>query len=300
MSNQETPATSPELLQLKRLKWKKSELRYLRDRYAKTPIAVIAASLNKSYSEVSKVMKLLNLKKCAKWSQQEEDYLKDHFDTMELVDIANQLGRSPGAVKFKMHTMGLRVTQSFMHILTVEIAARKLGCAKDILYQGIKNGRLKTGGRKKGKTGGYVLYEEELREYIVYNFPNQRFNCLISGKRVVGDIYHPDHVPYDSKVIKPARPTRFDLLYQAKNPEMPFEMVGIMEEIRAIENFTQAALTEKLGYHKQWYRWLIHNMSANRKHLSLDVLAAVMDALGWTVKVTIERKSGYRDAHTGD
>lgn len=300
MSSQETSQTSPELLALQKLNWKKSELRYLRDRYLKTPISVIAASLNKRPSEVTKVMRLLNLQKHAKWSKQEEDYLKDHFDTMEIVDLANQLGRSVGSVKFKMHTMGLRVSQSFMHVLTVELASQKLKCNKEILYRGIRSGKLKYAGRKKGKTGGYVLYEEELREYIVNNYPHYKFRCLISGKPCTGDIYHQDHVPYDSKVVKPSKPTRFDLLYDCKNPEMPEELVGIMEQIRANENLRQPRLSEALGYNEQWYKLLVHQMTAKKKHIQLDTFSQVLQAMGWRVRLVIERGAGYSSANPSD
>lgn len=271
----------------KRLNWNRKEDVFLIENYQKYIASELHEKFNQEFphrqrssSSISQRLLRLNLKKRRRWTDKEIEYLIDRIGQVSIKEISKYLHRTVGAVRKKLSELGISLKDELSDSLT-EIA-NKINCSANVLYSGVKDGRLACHGRTNKVSGAYLISVQDVRKFIVKYYSDRWFKCLECGKDVLGDIYTKDCIPAGFKKQKPDPVKLFKL-----GDDHSQKFIDVIERKRLIKKISPKTLSNAIGYNDQWYN---SYKKGNNKTLNWNIVQNLANELDLNIYIHIEDK----------
>jgi len=265
-------------------RWTIKQKKYLLDNYRKKTLKEIAVDLNKTESAVYNKAQTLGIVKKRRWTEKEDFYLEDNLGKIEIKYIAKQLFRSVSAVLSRMTYLSLKLGDDD---LTLKKLAKSVGMSEFLVYTAIKEGKLKTLGRKVGKGKEYIFDIFDFRDFVLEYHEYKQLKCVDCQALCIGDIYCSEHLPVElKKAVKKVQTQVINI----QEKDSVWKIGDAFRSIRLAQGGNQEQISLNMGRSKLWYGYIERGTKDN---LTLQDLGKIASELG--VKISIEIKPATLD-----
>lgn len=260
-------------------RWTKKQTEYLLSNYRKKTLKDIAVDLEKTEAAVYNKAQTLGIVKKRRWTEKEDYYLEDNLGKMELRNIAKQLFRTVPAVLGRMNYLNLKSTDE--DELTLKNVCKSVGISEFLVYSAIKEGKLKTLGRKIDKNKTHIFDIHDFRDFILKNHHHKRMKCFECSEKCVGDIYCEKHIGAGMK--RPEKKIK-SFIVHLKDKDTPWKIGEAFREIRLTQNINQEHASIQMNHNKLWYGYIERGA---KQTITLDDLRAVAEGIGCEIILEI-------------
>lgn len=269
---------------MSRVKWTLPMDEKLIASYVNIDLREFAKSMNIPVEAVYRRLRRLGLTKVRRWTEKEDQYLRDHYDSKTISNIAKQLFRTERAITTRIAILGL--TRKERDSMTVLEIAQLIGMSETVLYNAIKNGEIED----------YSLNErvhdvaiEDVRDFVVKNYPYRSFKCLKCNTHIDGDLYCDLHLDHSLKVIKKKPPYKFTI---KDDDDMLWNITNALYNMRLQRKMKQVDISDILNKESQYYSRIERGC---RPALTLVALRDIVATIGCKLTIEIERLPDFKN-----
>lgn len=263
----------------KQNKWTIKHKKYLLDNYRKKTLKEIAVDLNKTEAAVYNKAQVLGIVKKRRWTEKEDLYLEDNLGKIELKYIAKQLFRTVCAVLSRMNYLNLKVGDDD---LTLKKLSHMVGMSEFLVYTSIKEGKLKTLGRKVGKGKEYIFDIFDFRDFIIEYHEYKQLKCIECQALCVGDVYCEIHLPVELR--KTTKKIQAQVI-NIQDKDSIWKIGEALRNVRLAQGGNQEQISLNMKRNKLWYGYIERGTKDN---LTLQDLGKIASELA--VRISIEIK----------
>lgn len=252
--------------------------------YINIDLRDFAKSLNIPVESVYRRLRRLGLTKVRRWTEKEDQYLRDHYDSKTISNIAKQLFRTERAITTRISSLGL--TRKERDSMTVLEIAQLIGMSETVLYNAVRNGEIED----------YSLNErvhdiaiEDVREFVVKNYPYRSFKCLRCDRVQDGDLYCDLHLDHELRATKRKPPYKFTI---RDDDDMLWNISNALYNMRCQRKMKQTEIAEILNKESQYYSRIERGC---RPALTIEALRKIVATIGCKLTIEIERLPDFQN-----